>query len=48
MVYSQGIRLRREFLKAANEEKFTTLEGKLFQTFTTRSLKNVFRTIMRQ
>jgi len=32
----------KEFLNVANEEKFTILGGKLFQTFTTRSLKKVF------
>ena len=31
--------LFKEFLNVANEEKFTILGGKLFQTFTTRSLK---------
>ena len=30
----------KEFLNVANEEKFTILGGKLFQTFTTRSLKS--------
>ena len=35
----------KEFLNVANEEKFTIglLGGKLFQTFTTRSLKKFFR-----
>ena len=32
----------KEFLNVANEEKFTVLRGKLFQTFTTRSLKKVY------
>jgi len=34
--------LFKEFLNVANEEKFTILAGKLFQTFTARSLKNLF------
>ena len=34
--------LAKECLNDANEEKFTILGGKLFQTFTTRSLKKVF------
>jgi len=32
---------RQEFLNVVNEENFTTLVGKMFQTFTTRSLKKV-------
>jgi len=32
--------LFKEFLNVADEEKFTILGGKLFQTFTTRSLKS--------
>jgi len=33
--------LAKEFVNDANEEKFTILGGKLFQTFTTRSLKSI-------
>jgi len=38
-VYIPRLILFKEFLNVANEEKFTILEGKLFQTFATRSLK---------
>ena len=34
--------LFKEFPNVANEEKFTILGGKLFRTFTTRSLKKFF------
>jgi len=39
--------LFKEFLNVANEKKFTILAGKLFQTFTTRSLKKFFRVFVR-
>ena len=38
--------LFQEFLNVANEEKCTILGGKLFQTFTTRSLKVLLLTVM--
>ena len=34
--------LFKKFLNVVNEKTFTILGGKLFQTFTTRSLKNFF------
>jgi len=40
--------LFKEFLNVANEEQFTILGGKLFQTFATRSLKTFFRVFVRQ
>jgi len=40
--------LFREFLNDDNVEKLTTVGGKLFQTFTTCSLKKFFRTLVRQ
>jgi len=39
-VYILRLILFQEFLNVANEEKFTILGGKLFQTFSTRSLKS--------
>jgi len=46
-IYLVLVILFTEFLNVAYEEKFTILGGKLFQTFTTRSLKSFFRVFMR-
>jgi len=40
--------LFKDFLNLASEAKFTILGGKLFQTFTTRSLKKFFRVLVQQ
>jgi len=47
-VYKRKLILCREFRNDDNVEKLTTIGGKLFQTFTTRSLKKFFRTLVRQ